>query len=152
MNPNPITDTLVEVASGAWSELTDRLNLSPIRLVQHLGLFLVISLIYASYLKGFIDYAEHGNQAMDDKTFYWSVIKLICSVGWPFLVLSMLDKEWTRIDTQRVAVAAYVVCLLFWLHRYNLKACALGSMMLFVPLFFSAIASHWLGAWRSRRR
>lgn len=148
MDTNRIIGALSEVASGAWEELSDRLNLSPKRLVQYLGLFLVTTLIYASYLKGFIDYAEGSSQLLDDKSFYWAAVKLICSVGWPFLLLSLLDKEWAIIDTQRVTVAAYVISLLFWLHRYNLNACALGSLMLFVPLFFSAIAFHGLGALR----
>lgn len=148
MDTNRIVGALSEVASDAWGELTDSLDLSPKRSVQYLILFPVTTLIYGSYLKGFIEYAQSSNQVSDDKSFYWAAVKLICSVGWPFLLLSLLDREWAIIDTKRITVAAYIISLLFWLHRYNLNACALGSLMLFVPLFFSAIAFHGLGALR----
>ena len=108
------------------------------------------SLVCASYLKGFIDHADQGSAFVDDAAFFFAALKFALSVGWPFLILAVLDKEGVCADTQRVAVAAYVVPLLFWLHRYNLNSCALGSLMLFVPLFFSAIAFHGLGTLRFR--
>ena len=150
MDANRIAAALVDMASGAWEEVSEHLNLNPKRAVQYLGLFLVTSLVYASYLKGFIDHADQGSAFTDDAAFFFAALKCALSVGWPFLVLGALDKEWVRADAQRVAVAAYVVSLLFWLHRYNLNSCALGSLMLFVPLFFSAIAFHGLGTLRYR--
>ena len=150
MDANSITSALKDIAAGAWEELSEHLSLNPKRAVQYLGLFMVTSLIYASYLKSFIDYVDHGSAFADDSAFFFAALKLTLSVGWPFLILAGLDKEWVRADAQRVTVAAYVVSLLFWLHRYNLNSCAMGSLMLFVPLFFSAIAFHGLGALRFR--
>jgi hypothetical protein len=131
-------------------ERIDWLRENPEKALQHVLMFLALTLIYAAYLKGFIETARPGSQV--NAIGLPAIARFIAFAGWPFAGMALLATTWTREDAARVALAAFAVSATIWLHRYGLHACAAGLSMLFLPLLFSASIGHGVGRLCQRRK
>jgi len=131
------------------SQALEELNLTAKRSIEFLLMFFLLSIIYSKYL---VDFLELGDSDLSylDNALFTSLLKFFFHIGWPFLILPFIDKEWQIRDTQKITLATFVLCTAVWLHKYNLHACMAGAAMLFAPLFFSALLFHRLGSWRHR--
>lgn len=146
-----ISDLADDLHSKLRQEVSD-LNLTLKRSVEFFTLFFLLGLIYSNYLYDFLEVAKHNRDVLVlDTALLRSLAKFAISVGWPFLVISLLDEEWKYKDAQRIAVATFVFCTAIWVHKYSLRACLLGSLMLFLPLFISATILHSIGTLRHRK-
>jgi hypothetical protein len=131
-------------------EAFEELNLTRKRILEFVLMFFVLSIIYSTYLLDFMGLLDRDLSFLD-KAPITSIIKFFFHIGWPFLILTLLDKEWSIRDTQKITLTAFFICTALWIHKYKLNACIGGSAMLFAPLFFSALLFHRLGAWRHRK-
>ena len=133
-------------------ERLDCLRENPEKVVQYGVMFLALVAIYAVYLKDFIEAAGKGWPDGDAVFGMGAIVRFVAFAGWPFAVMALVAKTWTRRDAGRVAFAAYAVAALVWLHRYELHACVAGLAALFLPLLLSATICHGIGRLRLRRK
>lgn len=136
----------------AVSQKIEDLNPTKKRILEFILMFLVLSVIYSTYL---VDFMELGDRDLSylDKSLFTSILKFFFHIGWPFLVLRLLDEEWQIQDTQIITLITFFVCTSLWIRKYNLNACIGGAAVLFAPLFFSALLFHGLGTlWHRKQR
>lgn len=111
-------ESFLEPIRDAISQAIEDLNLTTKRILEFLMMFLVLSVIYSTYL---VDFMELGNRDLSflDTALFTSLLKFFFHIGWPFLVLPFFDKEWKVRDTQRIALATFFICTSLWIHKYN---------------------------------
>jgi len=132
-------------------EHLDWLRENPEKVVQYGVMFLALVAIYAVYLKDFIEAARKGWPDAD--AFGMSaIVRFVAFAGWPFAIMALVAKTWTRKDAGKVALAAYAVSASVWVHRYELHACVAGLAALFFPLVMSACICHGIGRLSLRRK
>jgi hypothetical protein len=110
--------------------------------LQHLGLFVVLCLIYSSYLRDLLD----SRDAAPVPLTFGMILKFLLCTGWPFAVIAYIDDRWRALDCARAMSAAFVVCIVIWFYKYGVT-CSRAPPIFFTLFFVSAALSHRIGTW-----
>jgi hypothetical protein len=118
----------------------------PSRGRQSAALLVVLIVIYGFYLNAIVTggIAQPGD-------LLWPLAKVCLFSGAPFGVLAFIDRDWESENAAPVALLAWVAVfgLFSWKHD---GGCPSVFALLFVPLVFSALIAHRIGALRHRDR
>ena len=109
-------------------------------IVQYLGLFCVLVVIYSIYMKGIITGPDGGEVSAP----FGSLAKFCLISALPFGVLACSDQPWRSSDAAPVSVAAWIAVF----YAFSLKypgQCPFSAFLLFVPLVLSALLGHTVG-------
>lgn len=112
-------------------------------IVECVGLFVVLTIMYAVYMRGVVDAARAP--IPPDLLRPLLLFCLISSV--PFAALAFVDRDWQSELAAPIAMTAWAVVFGYFSHTYG-QLCPTECALLFLPLMLSALAAHAMGARR----
>jgi hypothetical protein len=112
-------------------------------IVECVALFVVLTIIYALYMRGVVD-AARAPIPPD----LLRPLLLFCLIsGAPFAALAFVDRDWHSELAAPVALTAWAVVFGYFSHTYG-QLCPTECALLFLPLMLSALAAHAIGGRR----
>ena len=109
------------------------------KVLEYVGLFCILAVIYTMYLKGILDGPEELDLGRVGR------FCLISAV--PFGVLAFFDASWRSRDAAPIALGAWAVVFESVSMKYG-GGCPPSAAFFFTPLVFSALVAHRMGAFR----
>jgi hypothetical protein len=152
----PRQDVDEAAETGAWAVIKDRVAtfgedhpaITRRTVLQSAGLFVILVVIYSTYLQGIIEGMIHGPRVLEVSDVMWPLAKYCLISGAPFVVLAAADRHWQSANAAPVALAAWVAVFWFISRKYGSDGCPMAFALFFIPLVFSALAAHKIGRLR----
>src|SRR5205814_9439271 len=119
-------------------------RISQRKVLQYLGLFSVLVLIYATALSGYIKFlmTRPVINALSDLMRPIAALCILSAL--PFAYLAYSDENWRSSDAATVCAAAWTSVAAAFLHIYHTNCVAIVAVP-FVPFVASAVVAHAAG-------
>ena len=142
---HPPPQAVDAVADGGTFAAFIRARFTTRTVLQSAGLFVVLVVIYAIYLRGIVEGIVSGPREIALSDLIWPLAKYCVISGAPFAALAAADREWQSESAARVAMTAWAAVFSFVSRRYGSDGCPVSFALFFIPLVFSAAAAHTIG-------
>jgi uncharacterized membrane protein len=146
-----LVSSVVLLNDGDYAELRmvglqEEYGITQRKVLEYLGLFCVLTVVYAIYLQGIIHGVIEGrNEVQSLGPLMWPLLKFCVISALPFGALAFADETWRSSDAAPVALGAWMAVFAFFTSKYG-EGCPSAAALLFLPLVFSALVAHALGA------
>ena len=136
-----------EALSAKWEEL----GLTRRKMIEYMGLFFVLLVIYSICLPSYLKFLDAAPARLGLGGFMSPLVKFCLVSVLPFGVLAYSDKTWRSSDAASVICGAWGVVYMGLSVQYK-ELCPMGLLIALIPFILTAQLAHIVGHFCQRAK